>query len=165
MTEKLSFEKPAKFIELAEGFYVSPQITLDDIEAAKDMGIKLIISNRPDGEEPHQPLNQDLESAATIAGIKFSRIPVDARGIARHHMDDFKQVMEGQDGPILAFCRSGTRSTMLRAFVQANTGQPVSDIVREASVAGYDLYTIVPRLEAVVPEKRRARRTPPAQKS
>ncbi len=157
MTEEVTYEKPNKFIGLADGFYVAPQLEDADIELAKNLGIKLIISNRPDHEEVGQPLNADLEKRAHTAGIRFVHIPVDSRGIGRHHMDDFKEALKDEKGPVLAFCRSGTRSTTLRAFVRASEGDVISDIVRQASDAGYELYTIVPRLEAVVPEKRRSK--------
>ncbi len=147
-----------QFIPLASDFYVSPQITAKDIAQATELGVTLIISNRPDDEEPDQPQNAALEIAALAAGIKFERIPVDRRGVTKHHIEHFKKVMAEQEGPVLAFCRSGTRSTMLRAFVKASEGEAISDIVRQANSAGYDLYTIVPGLEAVAPEKRKRRR-------
>ena len=148
-----------KFIPLAKGFFVAPQIDVDDVAAAKEMGIKLIISNRPDGEEIEQPLNEEIANAAKQLGIKFYHIPVDGRGIGKHHINDFKDAIEDHEGPILAFCRSGTRSTMVRAFYRASYGDVIADILEEASTAGYDLYTIVPSLEAVIPERRRKKRT------
>lgn len=147
-----------KFKELTDGFYVSPQLSIEDIKDAKALGITLIISNRPDNEEPGQPLNNDLAEAAQQNDIAFARIPVDHRGVSKAHIEHFKQTTSEHEGPVLAFCRSGTRSTILRAFVRASEGDSVNGLVREAAAAGYDLYTIVPGLEAVAPDRRKAKR-------
>jgi len=143
-----------KFKALTDTFYVSPQLDVEDVESAKAMGIGLIISNRPDREEPGQPLNSDIAAAADKHGIAFATIPIDQRGVSKVHIEHFKDVVKDHKGKILAFCRSGTRSTILRAFVRASEGDNVNGLVREAAAAGYDLYTIVPGLEAVVPDRR-----------
>jgi len=144
-----------KFVRLADDFYVSPQISEADIADASALGIGLIISNRPDNEEPGQPANATLAAAAKAADLHYVEIPVDKRGIGRQHIDTLKQTLATQDGPVLAFCRSGTRSTMLRAYVRASEGDNINTILREAADAGYDLYTIMPGLEAVAPRRRR----------
>lgn len=154
MTSQVEGSMSDKFKALTDGFYVSPQIIADDIKEAKNLGIKLIISNRPDSEEPGQPLNASLAEAAKEQGIAFVNIPIDHRGVSKAHIEHFKQTLGNHEGPVLAFCRSGTRSTILRAFVRASEGDNVNGLVREASAAGYDLYTIVPGLEAVAPDRR-----------
>ncbi|MEL6507833.1 MAG: TIGR01244 family sulfur transferase [Pseudomonadota bacterium] len=141
-----------KFIPLTDDFYVSPQLTEGDISEAKNLGIGLIISNRPDGEEAGQPRNDDLAETAKALGIRFERIPVDQRGVSKHHIEHFKTVSADYSGKTLAFCRSGTRSTILRAFVRASEGDDINGLVREAAAAGYDLYTMVPGLEAISPK-------------
>ncbi len=146
---------PEQFIKLANNFYVSPQITAEDVNVAKRMGVELIICNRPDGEEPNQPLKADIANAAQDLGIKFAFIPIDGRGVTRLHIEDFQKATKGNEGPVLAYCRSGTRSTMLRAFSRAVNGDIIAEIIGEASEAGYDLYTIAPSLEAVLPERRK----------
>jgi len=144
-----------KFIALSKDFYVSPQLSAEDIAAAKALGIKLIISNRPDDEEDDQPTAKTIKATALENDIKFVHIPIDQKGVARAHIDLFKEATDSHEGPILAYCRSGTRSTMLRAFSEARDGKVVSEIVKEAADAGYDLYTITPGLEAVGPSRRR----------
>ncbi len=145
-----------RFVRLADGFYVSPQISETDIAEAKALGIGLIISNRPDDEEPGQPANAALAAAAEAANVRYVEIPVDKRGIGRYHIDTLKETLHTHDGPVLAFCRSGTRSTMLRAYVRASEGDNINTLLKEAADAGYDLYTIMPGLEAVAPRRRRA---------
>ncbi len=151
-----------KFTELAKDFYVTSQILPEDIEAAHALGITLIISNRPDNEEEGQPANSELEEKASELGIKFATIPVDRKGITLDHIDEFRNLTDDYEGSILAFCRSGTRSTTLRAYALANKGpDTVSEILVEAADAGYNLYPIAPGLEAVIPERRRVKRTKP----
>ncbi|MEO1708619.1 MAG: TIGR01244 family sulfur transferase [Pseudomonadota bacterium] len=142
----------SKFKPLTDDFYVAPQLTEEDIAEAKALGIGLIIANRPDREEAGQPRHDDLAKVAKEHGIRFERIPVDQRGVSRHHIDHFKSVVADYTGKTLAFCRSGTRSTILRAFVRASEGDDINGLVREAMAAGYDLFTLVPGLEAVSPK-------------
>lgn len=129
----------ANFIELAEGFYVSPQIAAEDVAAAAALGIRLIINNRPDGEESGQPAGAEIEAAARAAGIAYLPIPIRGMGINNDHLDAFDAAIAGQDGPVLAYCRSGTRSTMLRALARARAGVDADEIIEEAANAGYSI--------------------------
>ena len=138
-----------KFIELAEGFLVAPQIAPDDVAAAAARGVRLIISNRPDGEEPGQPKNADIAAAAEAAGVAFVSIPVGGAGVGEDHLDRFDAALAEIDGPVLAYCRTGTRSTVLRALARARAGADAGDIMSEAAAAGYNLSNIAPRLEAL----------------
>ena len=129
----------AKFIALADGFFVSPQITPEDVETAKARGVTLIINNRPDREEPGQPKGEDIEAAAKAAGISYVAIPVSGLGIGPAQLDAFDAALAGRDGGVLAFCRSGTRSTVLRAYARARAGDGADDIIDEAADAGYNI--------------------------
>lgn len=139
----------AKFIPLAEGFYVSPQIAPQDIETAKALGVTLVINNRPDHEEPGQPDGAEIEAAAKAAGLSYVAIPVSGMGIGPSHIDAFIAAVTDNDGGVLAFCRSGTRSTVLRAFARARDGDPVDAIIDEAAQAGYNIAGQRRALEAL----------------
>lgn len=138
-----------KFTRLAEGYWVAPQITAADVKDAAEMGVSLIINNRPDNEEPRQPSGAEIEAAARELGINYCAIPIGRAGISADQLDELAEKIESAEGPILAFCRSGTRSTVLRAFVKAREGAPVSDLVSEARQAGYDLGSMRSALEAI----------------
>lgn len=127
------------FIELADQFWVSPQITPDDVATAEARGITLIINNRPDGEEAGQPSGADIEAAARAAGLNYIEIPIKGMGIDPGHLDAFDKAIAENDGGVLAFCRSGTRSTVLRAFARARAGDDVDQIIDEAANAGYNI--------------------------
>lgn len=130
---------PADFIPLAPNFWVSPQIEATDLAAAKALGVTLVINNRPDGEEPGQPRGADIEAAAAALGISYVAIPVGPMGVSRDHLDDFDSAVGANKGGVLAFCRSGTRSTILRALAEARNGRAVDEIIGEAAEAGYNL--------------------------
>ncbi len=127
------------FKPLADGFFVSPQIAPGDVEAAKALGVALIINNRPDGEEPGQPKSAAIAAAAKAAGIAYLEIPVSGMSISPAHLDAFDAAMKENEGPVLAFCRSGTRSTVLRAFARARAGDSADAIISEAADAGYNI--------------------------
>ena len=128
-----------KFNRLAEKFFASPQITADDVETAKANGVTLIINNRPDGEAPGQPAGAEIEQAAIAAGISYITLPVGAAGISHDMLDQFMAAVEATDGSALAYCASGTRSTILRAFALARAGHDIDELINEAAAAGYNI--------------------------
>jgi uncharacterized protein (TIGR01244 family) len=116
------------------------QLTVDDIDEAAAAGIRLIVNNRPDGEEPGQPSSAQIEAAARAAGLDYRHIPV-AGGFAPGQVEAMAEAL-GQ-GPVLAFCRSGTRSAFLWALARAKQGAPAEQSVAAAAAAGYDLRPIL----------------------
>ncbi|MEM6413805.1 MAG: TIGR01244 family sulfur transferase [Pseudomonadota bacterium] len=127
------------FISITDSFFVAPQITVEDVGVAKANGITLIINNRPDHEEPGQPLGADIEAAAKEAGVSYVSVPVGPAGVSERDLDVFDAAVSETNGKILAFCRSGTRSTILRAMAKARNGDDISALISEAAAAGYNL--------------------------
>jgi len=125
------------FRRLDETILVSGQIAPEDVAAAKAEGVRTIVNNRPDGEQPGQPAGAEIEAAAQAAGLGYAYIPVDASGLGRGHVDAMAAALE--QGPVLAFCRSGTRSTNLWALTRALAGDDPDQIVAKAANAGYDV--------------------------
>lgn len=124
---------------------VSPQITPEDILELARLGFKTLVANRPDAEEPGQPAMGDLEAAAREQGLEWVYQPVDSGNILDSDVDRFDQMIRQASGPVMAFCRTGTRSTILWALSSARR-DPVEDIVKKARKAGYDLSGLAPRL-------------------
>ena len=123
---------------LSPNVSVSPQIAADDVAAAAGQGFRAIISNRPDGEEPGVPDWAEFQAAAEAAGLESRHIPVTAQAISESDVAAFEQALEELPKPILAFCRTGTRSTIMWAL--ANDGALTADErIRTAARAGYDL--------------------------
>lgn len=117
---------------------VSPQIGPDDIPALKAMGFTAIINNRPDGEAPDQPDSALVQAAAEAAGLGYHFIPLGRDGVSAEMVEAERHALEGSAGPVLAYCRSGTRSTTLWALSQAGS-EPAQEIVSAAAHAGYDM--------------------------
>jgi uncharacterized protein (TIGR01244 family) len=115
------------------------QLTPGDIDEAAAAGIRLVVNNRPDGEEPGQPASAEIEAAARGAGLDYRHIPV-AGGFAAEQVQAMAQALE--QGPVLAFCRTGTRSTFLWALARAARGASAEESVTAAAAAGYDLGPI-----------------------
>ena len=115
------------------------QLTVDDVDEAAAFGIRLIVNNRPDGEEAGQPSSAEIESAARAAGLDYRHIPV-AGGFRAEQVEAMAQALER--GPVLAFCRTGTRSAFLWALARASRGAPADETVAAAAAAGYDLAPI-----------------------
>ena len=150
-----------KFIKVTDGFWVSPQLSVDDVKEAAAAGVTLIVNNRPDGEMIGQPTSAKIEAAAKAAGLDYIHIPVDSRGITPEHTAALEEAMdEAPDGPTLAFCRTGNRSILVFAYAEARFGKPVDQIIAEAADAGYDIAGHEPAL-AILHDAHEAPRTEP----
>jgi uncharacterized protein (TIGR01244 family) len=128
---------------------VAPQIDpaqMPDIAAA---GFVAIINNRPDDEEPGQPSGAAIQAAAEAAGLAYTAIPVTHAGFGHGQLDAMRAALDAADGPVLAFCRSGTRSCNLWALAEAKAGGDPAGLVEKAQGAGYDLSGIRPTLDAL----------------
>lgn len=139
------------FIPLADDYYVSPQIRPEDVAAAKSLGVTLIINNRPDGEEVGQPTGALIEAAAKAAGIDYKAIPIRGMAIGPAEIAALNAAVSDRNGKVLAFCRSGTRSTVLRAYARAQAGDDANAIINEAAAAGYNIAGQRRTLEALAP--------------
>jgi uncharacterized protein (TIGR01244 family) len=104
--------------------------------------VALIINNRPDGEDPSAPQGDEIADAAAAAGINYLAIPVGHSGFSEPQVDAMIAALEQAEGPILAYCRSGTRSTLLWALASAKLGENPETIARTAAQAGYDVGPI-----------------------
>jgi uncharacterized protein (TIGR01244 family) len=128
--------------KVTERFSVSPQITPDGAKEAAAAGVRLIINNRPDGEAPDQPRGGEIEAAARAAGAQYLHIPVVGRPTPEQARAQAEAV-ESASGPVLAFCRSGTRSITAWALGEAEAGRDREELVRLAAGAGYDLAPVL----------------------
>jgi uncharacterized protein (TIGR01244 family) len=130
------------FRRLNENVMVSPQLALGDIAVAAAQGVALIVNNRPDGEEPDAPQGDAIAAAAAAAGLNYVAIPIGHAGFSEPQVDAMIAALEQAEGPILAYCRSGTRSTLLWALAAAKQGEDPETIARTAAQAGYDVSPI-----------------------
>jgi uncharacterized protein (TIGR01244 family) len=121
---------------------VSPQIGPDEIAEAKNQGVTLVINNRPDGESPSEPQGDEIEAAARAAGLDYVAIPVGQGGFSQPQVDAMAAALERANGKVLAYCRSGTRSTLLWSLARAKAGDAPQTLHEKANGAGYDLTPV-----------------------
>jgi len=131
------------FRQVTDQFSTSPQISEADVAAAAAQGFVLIINNRPDGEDPAQPAGAVIEAAARSAGLDYVAIPVRG-GPTSEQVAAVREAIDQVDGPVLAYCRSGTRSIVTWALGQAQAGTLEPDtLIALGAQAGYDLSGVV----------------------
>jgi uncharacterized protein (TIGR01244 family) len=135
----------ADFRQVTDDLSVAPQISVDDVEAAARLGFKTIINNRPDGEDPAQPSGHEIEAAARAAGLAYYHLPVRG-GPTPEQVETTERLMAQVDKPVLAFCRSGTRSIVTWALAEAAAdARSPAELVELGRQAGYDLAGLFPR--------------------
>ncbi len=131
------------FRRVTDDFSTAPQISLSDVAQAARLGFRTLISNRPDGEEPGQPTGAEVAAAAAAAGLAFHHIPV--RGSPTpEQVEETRLVLQDAEAPVLAFCRSGTRSIVTWSLCQALSGaRERGELVSLGREAGYDLSGVL----------------------
>lgn len=137
----------SEFREITPSFWASPQIRLDDVAEARARGATLIINNRPEGEANDQIPGEEVAAAARAAGLDYVAIPVSPGGFTEDQVQAMGDALARASGPVLAYCRSGTRSTLLWSLAQAQSGRAPDEIAADAARGGYDVAPIRPLLE------------------
>jgi uncharacterized protein (TIGR01244 family) len=118
---------------------VAPQITPDDLAAIAREGFTAVINNRPDGEAPGQPAGADIALAAEAANLAYAEIPIGPTGMGMEDVEDCAAILRDATGPVLLFCRSGTRSANLALLAAALMGEDTDALVEAGRAHGYDL--------------------------
>ena len=143
------------FRKLTDTVYASPQIGLDEVAEAGQSGFVLIINNRPEGEAPDQTPGDAIEAAARAAGMAYVAIPITHAGFSEPQVKAMVDALAtAGDGKVLAYCRSGTRSTLLWSLAQASLGADPDDLTATAAGAGYDLGPIRAMLDILAARAR-----------
>ena len=107
---------PAGMRQIDAGVYVCGQVLAENIAALAAEGCKTLICNRPDNEGPGQPSADTIKAEAEKHGISFHYIPVGHGGISHESVDAMRKALSEAEGLVVAYCRSGARSTHLYAF-------------------------------------------------
>lgn len=126
---------------------VAPQIAAEDMGFLAEQGFSFVINNRPDEEESGQPEGEAIRAAAEAAGLGYAAIPVTHAGFSSAQVEAMAAALAEANGPVLAYCRSGTRSCNLWALAEASRGGDPAEITAKAAQAGYDISGIRPLLD------------------
>ncbi len=131
-----------ELIPLAPGLDAAGGLGRDDIEALARSGVRTIINNRPDGEDPGQLPVAEARRLAEALGLAYHHIPVTAVSLSQADVDAFAMALQTSEGPIVAHCRSGTRSTLLWALTRLREGADPMALVGEAARHGIDIAAL-----------------------
>ena len=129
-------------------YAVAPQIDPADMTALADAGFTAVINNRPDSEIPSELQAQAMRAAAEAAGLIFIDNPVINGALTMEMVTRQGAALKTAPGPVLAYCRSGNRSTVVWALSQAGK-MPAGEILAAATQAGYDLSGLHHQIEAL----------------
>jgi uncharacterized protein (TIGR01244 family) len=131
---------------LTPDYAVSPQIEPSDLPAIKAAGYTMVIDNRPDGEIPAPLHTATMQAAAEALGLAFVVNPVIGGALTMANVDAQRAAIDAATGPVLAYCASGNRSSVVWAL--SNAGRlPVDDLIGIPARFGYQLEHLRPQLE------------------
>ena len=135
-------------IKLDNNIFVSGQITENMMKEISELGVKLIISNRPEGESYDQPCNSDLENKSKLYSIEFKSIPFSSSSLSRQKIDDLSILLKNNKNPVLMYCKSGARSAWIWALSNIlNSKTDISKISKKLKDSGYDASVLASLVE------------------
>ncbi|MDO5612214.1 MAG: TIGR01244 family sulfur transferase [Paracoccus sp. (in: a-proteobacteria)] len=138
--------------QLTPDLAVSPQIMPHEVPALAAAGFKVLVNNRPDAETAPDHDSHTMRAAAEAAGMQYHEIPFTPGRITPDMIADYEVAISGAK-PVIAYCRSGNRSTTLWALTQAGR-LPEAEIVETALRAGYDLTPVRPLIASLAGNRR-----------
>lgn len=122
---------------------VAGQITADDLAQIAQLGIRTVIGNRPDDEEPGQPTAAEIEAASKAEGLDYRYIPAFKHEVLDDHvLDPLADALAEFEAPVLLHCRSGMRSTIMWAALAIDGGMGVAQAIAAAAAAGQDISAV-----------------------
>src|SRR6516162_3405743 len=131
-----------QLVSLRPGLSITGGLHRPDIEALARLGVRTIINNRPDGEDQGQLSAAEARRLAEAHGLVYHHIPITAATLSRADVDAFAAALRDAPTPVVAHCRSGTRSTLLWALVRMREGADALGLVAEAARHGIDIASL-----------------------
>ena len=134
--------------QITDTYTVAPQLEPGDMAALAAQGVTTVICNRPDGENPPPLQAAAMQAAAEAAGLAFVFNPVVGGQLTMDNVEEQRDAIDGSDGPVVAYCASGNRSTIVWALGQAGD-LPTDEIIARGEKWGYQLEWLRPQIEAL----------------
>lgn len=132
--------------ELSSQYFVSPQIEVSDVASLKAQGFDVIVNNRPDGEADDQPSSAEIQLAAEQAGLRYVYNPVDLQKLSQKEVAAQGDLIQADD-KVFAYCRTGTRSSVLWVLANQKDEASFVSLVAEVMKKGFDLGRCLPAME------------------
>lgn len=136
-------------IPLANNYFVAPQILVEDLLQLKALGFERIINNRPDKEADEQPLSASLEQAAAELGLDYVHNPVDLKALSESEVNAQVAAL-ADEKKTLAFCRTGTRSSVLWVLLKNAQGADYDELKAGVIAKGFDLSRCEPAMQPLI---------------
>jgi uncharacterized protein (TIGR01244 family) len=137
---------------LTDSYAVSPQIAPGDLPAIRAAGYTTVIDNRPDAEIPPDLHMAEMRAAAEAAGLVFVVNPVIGGALTMENVAAQRAAIEAATGPVLAYCASGNRSSVVWALAQAGT-RPTDDLIAIPARFGYQLAHLRGQIDALAADR------------
>ncbi|WP_109464012.1 TIGR01244 family sulfur transferase [Albibacillus kandeliae] len=132
--------------QLTPRYFVSPQLAPDDFREAAEAGFTTVICNRPDAEVPSSLQAAAMREAAEAQGLRFEVLELTHQTMTPENVARQREMIEGSEGPVLAYCASGTRCSVVWALGQAPS-MSADDILETTANAGYQLDHLRPLIQ------------------
>lgn len=136
-------------VRIDEQTSVSGQINSSDIAQIAASGVKHIVNNRPDDEAPGQMSAAEIEAEAAIHGISFTNIPFSGTALTPYDIAEFAALLHNTDDMVLAYCRTGNRSSLLWAAANVALGRELEDVLSQTAAAGYNHRAAAPLIQGL----------------
>jgi uncharacterized protein (TIGR01244 family) len=138
--------------KITDTYAVAPQIDLADVPAIRAAGFAMVINNRPDGEIPAHLHTEPMRAAVEAAGMTYVVNPVIGGQMTMDNVTAQGAAIAAATGPVLAYCASGNRSSVVWALSQAGT-RPADELIGLPARHGYQLEHLRPMIESLAAEK------------
>jgi uncharacterized protein (TIGR01244 family) len=132
---------------LSPDFSVAPQIAVVDVATIAEAGFKSVICNRPDQENPETHQIAAIKAEVIAAGLEFAENVFDPSTFGPDKIQRQSELLQELPSPVLAYCASGTRCSIVWAFAHASS-MDIDSILTATTSAGYQLSHLRPQLEA-----------------
>lgn len=131
-----------RIMALSDTLTVSGQVHAEDIDALKEMGVRVLVCTRPDAESEGQPDFADIAQAAKSNGIAVINLPFKSGKQTEKQVREFGHILNdaSRDGvKVHAFCRTGNRAACLWAAAKINEDNPAPEVLAAAAAIGFDV--------------------------
>jgi len=137
---------------ITDAYSVCGQITAADVPAIAEAGFRLVICNRPDMEVSPAESTTVLRAAVESAGMKWAENSFSSNTLTIGNVETQRELMDAAEGPVFAYCRTGSRCANIWALAEA--GQMDTDaIIAAAGAAGYAVDRLRPTIEALAAQR------------
>lgn len=125
------------YVKLTDSVAVAGQIRAEQVREIAAAGFRVLVNNRPDGEDAGQPAGSEIEAAALAAGLEYHHLPVTGMDFPGPDVERMAMLLDDSSRPVFAFCRTGTRCTNLWVVTRGEDAR--DQAIEHARSMGFDV--------------------------